>query len=231
MVRERTDAGDRAATAARGLSRMGTVIVIGAGLAGLAAARRLVAARPRGDRGGGPGPGRRAYRGPGAGGRHAARARRAVARPGPHPDARAGRRAGAVDVPHLERRGTAAAGPAGQAVHDEAGQGRRSRACRRSRSPTSPRGCCASPAWPRGPTWSGRGSPGAPRYSTARRGRAGSAATCAPRRDAPTSISPARRSAPPRPATSRCCTRCSTRTPTPTWKRSSRSTGVPSRTG
>ena len=38
--------------------------------------------------------------------------------------------------------------------------------------------------------------------------RAGSAATCAPKRDARTSISPARRCGPPRPVTSRCCTRC-----------------------
>src|SRR5437660_9547345 len=39
----RAHAGDRAAATARGLSRMSSVVVVGAGLAGLAAARRLAA--------------------------------------------------------------------------------------------------------------------------------------------------------------------------------------------
>ena len=100
---------------------MSTVVVVGAGLAGLAAARRLVA---RGhevtvvearERVGGRTEGLVLADGTplGSAGRGSARATRI----------RAGRRAGAVDVPDLERRGAAAARPAGQAVQDQPGKG------------------------------------------------------------------------------------------------------------
>ncbi len=95
-----------------------------------------------------------------------------MARRGPRAHVRAGRRAGAGDVPDLERRGTAAGRPAGQAVHDEAAQG-----CRPAPLAVRARGPRPGPAALRPPRRAHR--PGAAvahaRRRGARRGRRGRA--------------------------------------------------------